>query len=151
MFAKWIEQDGRFSFALSDNGGVEIPDERHAALLAAEASGKRIEPNENGAPVAVDPPAPTNDQIVAALTAGVQKHLDDAARTLGYDDIKSAVTYAEEPAVPKFRAEGQAFRAWRSLVWAKCYAIMDGVLNGLRPVPTKDELIAELPVLERPQ
>lgn len=81
------------------------------------------------------------------LIAAVQGLLDGTARECGYDDIKSAVTYAEEPAVPKFQAEGQAFRAWRSLVWAYCYKALDDALQGKRTVPTAAELIAELPTL----
>lgn len=80
----------------------------------------------------------------------VQKHMDDAARARGYDDIKSAVTYADEPAVPRFQAEGMAFRAWRSLCWAKCYVVQADVESGSREMPTAEELIAELPALELP-
>ena len=92
-------------------------------------------------------PVKTPEQITAELTAAVQSHLDSAARAAGYDDIKAACTYADEPAVPQFQAEGQAFRAWRSLVWAKCYEIMADVLARSRAVPTADELIGELPKL----
>lgn len=95
-------------------------------------------------------PAPTPEQIKVALSAAVQNHMDSAAKAAGYDDIKSAVTYAEEPSVPKFQAEGQAFRAWRSLCWAACYAVMAEVEAGERAVPTAEELIAELPALEVP-
>jgi len=37
---------------------VEITSESHTALLQAQSEGKRIEPDGNGFPVAVDPPAP---------------------------------------------------------------------------------------------
>lgn len=93
-------------------------------------------------------PADIAAETQRAFVAAVQNHLDAAARQYGYDDIKSAVTYAEEPAVPKFQAEGKAFRAWRSLTWAACYAILADVLAGTRSVPTADELLAELPALE---
>ena len=77
------------------------------------------------------PPAPlTPAQLAALYTQAVQAMLDDKARAFGYDDIKSAVTYAEEPAVPKFQAEGRAFRAWRSVVWAACYEFQAAVLAG---------------------
>lgn len=95
-------------------------------------------------------PLPTESDIIAALTHDVQSHMDTAARSAGYDDIKSAVTYADEPAVPRFQAEGQAFRAWRSLCWSACYAIMADVQSGARSIPTATELIAELPALELP-
>lgn len=82
-----------------------------------------------------------------SLISAVQSFLDGTARECGYDDIKSAVTYAEEPAVPKFQAEGQAFRVWRSLVWAYCYQALEDALQGKRTVPTAAELVAELPTL----
>jgi len=91
------------------------------------------------------PPGETPEQMQAALTASVQAHLDSVARGLGYDNIFTAVTYADEPAVPKFQAEGQALRAWRSQVWGRCYELLGEVLAGTRAVPSAAELIAELP------
>lgn len=82
--------------------------------------------------------------------SAIQQHLDAAAVEAGYDDIKTAVTYAEEPAVPKFQAEGQAFREWRSLCWAYGYSQLDAVEAGERPKPTVEALIAELPALVLP-
>ena len=38
---------------------VEITDNEHAALLAAQSAGNRIEPDVNGYPIAVDPPLPS--------------------------------------------------------------------------------------------
>lgn len=91
-------------------------------------------------------PTVTQEQVLAALTASVQQHLDDAAKQLGYDSIFTAVTYADEPAVPKFQQEGQALRTWRSQVWAACYAILAAVKAGTRTAPSADDVIAELPV-----
>lgn len=129
---------------------VEITAEQHAALRAGEAAGKRIVADSKGRPVLADPLPPTPEAIAKALSAEVQSHLDAAAKSAGYDDIRSAVTYAEEPAVPRFQAEGRAFRAWRSLCWDRCYAIQQDVADGARPVPTAAELIAELPTMEWP-
>ena len=70
------------------------------------------------------------------------------AQALGCDDIKSAVTYADESAVPKFQQEGQAMRRLRSLAWARCYEILNAVQTGQRPIPTEDELIAEMEALK---
>ena len=83
----------------------------------------------------------------AILIQAVQSFMDAKAREHGYDDIKSAVTYADEPSVPKFQTEGQAFRSWRSLVWAYCYQMLADVQAGTRTVPTAAVLIAELPTL----
>lgn len=132
---------------------VEITPAQHTALLAAQAAGKRIVADANGYPVAQDPPpppAPTAEQIRAALTDAVYAHMNAAAQARGYDDIKAAVTYAEEPAVPLFQAEGRALRAWRSLVWAHCYQVLADVQAGTRAIPSAAQLIAELPALDLP-
>lgn len=127
---------------------VEITEAEHAALLEGQSQGKLIVADKNGKPVLQDPPPPTAEQIMSRLVSRVQFWLDEQARALGYDDIKSAVTYAEEPAVPKFQQEGQALRRLRSLVWARCYEILNAVQAGQRSIPTEAELIAELEALK---
>lgn len=88
----------------------------------------------------------TADQL-GVLTSAVQSHLDTTAQAHGYDNMNSAVTYADEPTVLKFQQEGKALRAWRSLTWAACYNLMGEVKSGMRPQPTVDELIALLPAI----
>lgn len=95
-------------------------------------------------------PAPDAQQLITMFRDSIQLKLDEQARQYGYDSIASAVTYADEPAVPKFQAEGQAFRAWRSLVWAYGYEQLALVESGQRPAPTIPEFIAELPPLDLP-
>ena len=95
---------------------------------------------------------PKTTDLKSKFESAVQRYMDAKAAERGYGDEKipplaSAVTYADEPAVPKFQNEGKAFRAWRSLVWEKCYAIMDEVIAGTREIPTEEQLIAELPAL----
>lgn len=96
------------------------------------------------------PVAPPVEQRMAALQAAVQAHLDGQAQALNYDDIRTAVTYADEPAVPKFQAEGQALRAWRSVVWAKCYEILAQWQADQVAEPSSSELIAMLPAPDLP-
>jgi hypothetical protein len=98
---------------------------------------------------AIANPPPTAEQIIAGFTAGVQQHLDTFARTRDYDGILSAATYATS-AVPKFKTEGQYAVEARDATWAKCYEVLDAVQSGQRPMPTLEELIAELPVLTWP-
>jgi hypothetical protein len=90
----------------------------------------------------------TDDEKIEAVRVRLQRVMDDAARALGYDDIKTAITYADEPAVPKFQAEGQAFRVWRSRVWAACYE--HPAMLGQEPIPTPDEAEALMPALVLP-
>jgi len=89
-------------------------------------------------------PLPT-PPTVKEMEDAVQSHLDATASKAGYDNIYTACTYAEEPAVPKFENEGKALRAWRSLVWAYCHQVLADVEGGKRPVPTISGLIGELP------
>lgn len=91
---------------------------------------------------------PTEAQLIALYTAAVQNHMDSRALLFGYDDIKTAVTYAEEPSVPRFQTEGQAFRAWRSACWDYCYTLLAAVKAGQRELPSVDQLVAELPELD---
>lgn len=94
-------------------------------------------------------PPPSPEQIIAALTAAVQKHLDITARTRNYDGILSLCSYAASTH-PKFGPEGRAGVAWRDAVWASCYAIMADVQAGTRAVPSETELLAELPAMVWP-
>lgn len=128
---------------------VEITEAEHAALLEGQSMGKVIVADESGRPILQDPPPPTAEQIIAQYTAAVQKRLDDFARTRNYDVIMSAATYATST-VPTFKAEGQYAVEARDATWAKCYEVLAAVEAGSRPIPTLDELLAELPVLEWP-
>ena len=128
---------------------VEITGEEHQALLEGQSQGKIISADKSGKPVLKDPPPPTPEQIIAQYTAAVQKHIDDFARTRGYDGIMSAATYATST-VPKFKAEGQYAVEARDATWAKCYEVLAAVEAGSRPMPPLDELLAELPVLAWP-
>jgi len=91
------------------------------------------------------PPVKTLEQTAKEFEAGVQAHLNATAKAAGYDNIYTACTYADEPAVAKFQTEGAALRAWRSNVWAYCYTVLTAVQAKTRTVPTLAELIAELP------
>jgi hypothetical protein len=106
--------------------------------------------------VTAEPPAgpestePTLEDKANAFKALIQEYMDAMARSLNYDDIKTAVTYAEEPSVPKFQNEGRALRAWRSQVWAASYALLAWVEAGEVDVPSERELIDSLPRLVVP-
>ena len=128
---------------------VEITADEHAALLEGQSQGKIIAADKNGKPILKDPPPPTTEQIIAQYTAGVQQHLDTFARTRNYDGILSAATYATSQ-VPKFKVEGQYAVEARDATWAKCYEVLAAVESRSRPMPTLDELLAELPVLTWP-
>ncbi len=94
-------------------------------------------------------PQATPEQIQADYTARIQQRLDEFARTRGYDGILSACTYAAST-VAKFQAEGQYCVNARDATWAKGYEVMGAVQAGARPMPTWEQIEAELPALAWP-
>ena len=88
-------------------------------------------------------------EAIRNVTKAVQTHMDNIARTRGYDGILSLCTYATS-SNPLFSAEGQAGVSWRDAVWSTCYSILNDVERGVRPQPTVEELLAELPQIAWP-
>lgn len=98
----------------------------------------------------VEVPQESPGSIAARYEAAVQAVLDTAAKDHGYDSLFTAISYADEPAVPRFQADGQAFRRWRSLVWDYAHTELNAVLTGEKPQPGLDAFLANLPGLEFP-
>lgn len=86
-----------------------------------------------------------------AFLEKIQDRLDSFARSEGrfYDNMISACTYATSTN-PVFSREGQYCVEARDATWAVANAIMNEVLSGDRPIPTWEELEAELPALMWP-
>lgn len=82
--------------------------------------------------------------IVAEYTRAIQQYLDITARTRNYENILSACSYAAGNH-PKYSVEGQDCLNWREAVWDKGYEILNDVQAGIRPLPTIEQVIAELP------
>ena len=90
--------------------------------------------------------------ILEYFSNKLQNHLDNKAKEYGYDNIYTAISYAEEPSVLKFQLEGKAFRAWRSLFWLEANLIKSEIESGSRSIPSSvEELIIELPKLNLEQ
>lgn len=94
-------------------------------------------------------PAPSPEEIEASiqkrLTDAVQYALDSFAQTRGYDGIMSACSYANSTDA-QFKIEADYCITLRDETWRMGYAIVADVKAGLRPIPTIEELIDELPV-----
>lgn len=69
---------------------VEITTDEHEVLLAGQAAGKRIVPDENGYPILVDPPAPTLTDAKATQHAAIATAFSLAAQNLtaGYPEAE---------------------------------------------------------------
>ena len=125
-----------------------------AAGIDVAALVERITQAGDAAPYIPPPPAEVAALALRAAldryTLAAQAHLDATARAAGYDSITNAISFADEPAVPKFQQDGLAFRSWRSLFKAAVNQIKAEVEAGTRPAPTVADLIAELPTLTLP-
>lgn len=123
--------------------GILIDADTHQMLLNGLADGKTIVTVGNIIKL-VDMKF-MSTSLQAAIADAVQKMMDKKAQEFGYDTIFTAVTYADEPTVSRFQAEGRALRAWRSLVWAKCYDIVEQVKAGKQYISMPEQVIAQLP------
>jgi hypothetical protein len=87
-------------------------------------------------------------QTVAEYTAFLEGKFDEAAAGKRYD---SRLTCALRAAYPgPFQADGAAFGSWMDECNALAYQVMERVLSGLEPMPTKDDLWARMPSLTWP-
>lgn len=124
---------------------VEITQEKYMELTQ---SGRAIICGDDGILHCAPEYAPTVDDLIAINTQAIQLHLDSFARSRGYDNIISACSYASQPVGAHFQAEGAAFLAWRSAVWAKAYDVVTKVKSGAMTLPTVEESIASMPIFK---
>ena len=89
------------------------------------------------------------EEIQAEFTAAIQARLDAFAQTRGYDNILSAASYVAS-SNRQFALEGQYCVQARDDTWASGYMILNAVMTGQRPMPSLEEVFAELPVLAWP-
>lgn len=93
-------------------------------------------------------PEPTEAEKIAALKTDYETTVEDwlaaFAATRGYK-VSNMGAYANSTN-PTFKAEALYYIEVQDRTWEACYDILNAVLAGTRPVPTKEELYAELPV-----
>ena len=84
-----------------------------------------------------------------AFTDAIEAHLNAFVRTRGYDDVNSMAKY-NGCKVARFAREFEYVRDAVAETWDMGYAILNAVMDGERPMPTIEEVLAELPTLEWP-
>ncbi len=88
--------------------------------------------------------------LVETFRLAIQAHVDEAALGRSYDSGNSLASYVASTN-EGWAAEAQAFVAWRDAVWLYAYAELDKVMAETRTVPSVEDFIAELPVIEWPE
>ncbi len=100
-----------------------------------------------GGVISLVDPVISTETIMKEMEIGLQNYLDAKAKEYSYDNIMSAISYADEPSVPKFQREGRAFRKWRSLFWVAANQYAVSVLAGdLQPPSSLENVIELMPV-----
>jgi hypothetical protein len=80
------------------------------------------------------------------MTAKLNKYIDGIARSYRYDDMKSVRSYCGFP--NPFRDQCLVLAAWSAECWVVAGQIEAAVKSGERPMPSMEEVIAELPECE---
>ena len=91
-------------------------------------------------------PSVLRERMITLVSEAVQPRLDAFARERGYDSMISLCTYATS-SNPRFAGEGQRGVDLRDQTWGAGYQILADVEAGLRPFPTVEQVVSELPVL----
>ena len=87
---------------------------------------------------------------IAAFRRAVQAHVDATAQSRDYDSGNSLASYTAST-VAAWKAEAEAFVAWRDAVWTFVIERLAQVQAGdVEPPETAEALIALLPDIEWP-
>lgn len=95
--------------------------------------------------VANEPPSMEEQKMV--YENAVQDYLDRTARTRGYSDSYTCLSY-HKSTDEVWRTDSEIFNAWRDSVWHKCHEILNAFMCGAIPQPTIEEVIAQLPSID---
>jgi len=93
-----------------------------------------------------DAPLRVQNKIILDLTKALEDFYDSKAKEKKYDN-RLTCTLRAGYAGP-FQSEGISFAIWMDNCNAYAYQVMQDVLAEEREIPTSEELIVELPILE---
>jgi len=104
--------------------------------------GDKVEMTAEEIDLHLNPPK-TQEQMQQDISNAIQDRLDTFAQSYRYDNINAIGKYLGYDNV--FRAECEAMGAWAAACWDTAGQIEADVLAALRPFPTPEEVLAELP------
>lgn len=120
---------------------IEISEETWRSLVNGQSQGKTLSSDKKGNPILVDPPLPTKDQTIAALSKAIQSSLDTSATTWGYDSILSGCSYANSTN-NQYAADATVLISWRDSVWEWA----NNKFKSVTPGTTPDEFMQDIPL-----
>lgn len=92
--------------------------------------------------------SPTIQEIEKRLETAVDLYVDSVARARRFGTATASPTTSclsyQDSAVPEWKAQADAFSAWRDSVILYAIQQADLVYHGLRGIPTEEELVAEI-------
>ena len=88
-----------------------------------------------------------DEMLKTAIILAVQSEIDYAAKTRGYDNANSCVSYYNSTD-PVFAKEAKAMVKWRDQCWRKCYNLLDDYLARKIERPTVDSILQSLPKMD---
>lgn len=91
----------------------------------------------------------TEVEVLKDYTSALDNHLNSKATERGYDSIHTAALRAAVPLSP-FHNEGMAYAIWMDECYQLGHQVLADVKSGKITLPTIEEFIASLPVLELP-
>jgi hypothetical protein len=115
MYAKWIDEDGRFAFSEENNGGVEIRADEHAQLFAPQRTYKVIGRNAEGYPELQVPPPPSREELEgpARIWRDARLAMTDQMISRHRDERDLAITSTlTEPQFLELLSYRQELRDW---------------------------------------
>lgn len=127
---------------------IAITAAEHQALLAGQAAGSVITADADGRPRLTSAPAPTREQQLASHERHIQTRLDDCARTRGYQDLTTAISY-QTSAVPTWSTDATHLAALRDATWTAWHTLLASLPDD-DAIPSWDAIAATLPPMPWP-
>jgi hypothetical protein len=99
-----------------------------------------------------EPEPPTPEEQLTAAERAVAAYLNRKVREeKGYDNVDALPKYAIQTENASYKAEAEVAVNWVTTCWEAWYALRAAVEAGEKPLPTSEEVIAELPPLVWPE
>lgn len=129
--------------------GLYVPAPATGVAESMVAIGSAVERVEGVVRYVTETRPETAAETEVRLAAAVQAHIDATAKAKNYTGGNSCASYATSTNAT-WKAEADAFVAWRDAVWTSVYATMTAVEAGAETAPTAAALVAGLPAIVWP-